>query len=86
MRANSPLLLALMLFCLTASSVAAPAAPATQTGRRVALVVGNSSYNNVSPLANPANDARLMAESLFRVKNFHERASCAPHLYPFVWG
>lgn len=31
---------------------------------RVALVVGNSGYVNVSPLGNPANDARLMADTL----------------------
>jgi len=31
---------------------------------RVALVVGNSAYENVSRLDNPANDARLMAETL----------------------
>ena len=33
-------------------------------GKRVALVVGNSHYQNVAPLTNPANDARLMAETL----------------------
>jgi hypothetical protein len=32
--------------------------------RRVALVVGNSAYLNVPRLANPANDARLMADTL----------------------
>jgi cytochrome c556 len=32
--------------------------------KRVALVVGNSSYKNVPSLDNPANDARLMAETL----------------------
>ena len=32
--------------------------------KRVALVVGNSSYKNVSRLDNPANDARLMAATL----------------------
>jgi formylglycine-generating enzyme required for sulfatase activity len=31
---------------------------------RVALVVGNSGYRNVSPLENPANDAKLLAETL----------------------
>ncbi len=30
---------------------------------RVALVIGNSAYRD-APLANPANDARLMAETL----------------------
>ena len=35
-----------------------------QAGRRVALVVGNSGYLAVAPLANPANDARLIAATL----------------------
>ena len=32
---------------------------------RVALVIGNSAYQNVSALPNPANDARLIAEKLW---------------------
>jgi len=32
--------------------------------KRVALVVGNSAYRNVTPLDNPKNDAELMAETL----------------------
>jgi hypothetical protein len=32
--------------------------------KRVALVIGNSHYKNVSPLDNPVNDAKLMAETL----------------------
>lgn len=32
--------------------------------KRVALVVGNSAYRNVSPLSNPANDAKLIAATL----------------------
>ena len=32
--------------------------------KRVALVVGNSAYRNVTPLDNPKNDARLMADTL----------------------
>ena len=32
--------------------------------KRVALVIGNSAYQNVSPLANPKNDATLMAATL----------------------
>jgi uncharacterized caspase-like protein len=39
------------------------AAPAT-ADKRVALVVGNSAYRNVTPLDNPKNDAKLMAETL----------------------
>jgi hypothetical protein len=32
--------------------------------KRVALVVGNSKYTNIAPLRNPANDARLIADTL----------------------
>src|SRR5580704_9938410 len=32
--------------------------------KRVALVIGNSAYRNVTPLDNPANDARLLADTL----------------------
>ena len=42
--------------CLTALPVRA--------AQRVALVVGNSDYALISPLATPANDAALMAETL----------------------
>jgi Caspase domain/YARHG domain len=35
--------------------------------KRVALVVGNSSYQSVSPLPNPKNDALLMADTLQRL-------------------
>ena len=37
--------------------------PANAAGPRVALVIGNSGYSD-APLANPANDARLIAETL----------------------
>jgi uncharacterized caspase-like protein len=33
-------------------------------GKRVALVIGNSAYKSVSPLANPGNDAQLLADTL----------------------
>lgn len=33
-------------------------------GRRIALVIGNGAYSGVAKLANPANDARLMAKTL----------------------
>jgi tetratricopeptide (TPR) repeat protein len=65
---------------LSAASRAAPAAPAgaasppppaaaeqqkrAETGRRVALVIGNGAYTRVRPLPNPTNDARAMAKSL----------------------
>lgn len=35
--------------------------------KRVALVVGNGAYRNAAPLANPASDARAMAEALTQV-------------------
>jgi Caspase domain len=36
-------------------------------GRRIALVVGNSAYQNVPQLSNPPNDARLIADTLQRL-------------------
>lgn len=41
-------------------------AEAAQSGRRIALVIGNGSYQNVARLPNPANDARLIASTLQR--------------------
>ena len=35
-----------------------------QAGKRVALIIGNSSYENISPLDNPKNDAALMKQTL----------------------
>ncbi|MBR0899445.1 YARHG domain-containing protein [Bradyrhizobium tropiciagri] len=48
---------------LLAMLFAAPAA----ADKRVALVVGNSTYQNVSRLQNPKNDAQLVAETLQRL-------------------
>jgi len=53
----------LRLLALAAALVAVSPAPAL-ADKRVALVVGNSAYQNVTPLGNPRNDARLMAETL----------------------
>jgi len=39
-------------------------ATASAADKRVALVVGNSGYRNVTPLDNPANDAKLLADTL----------------------
>ena len=44
--------------------VAALAGTALQAQDRIALVMGNSVYGTITSLDNPANDARLMAESL----------------------
>lgn len=46
-----------VLFGMTASA---------QAPRRVALVIGNSAYTAVGPLANPAQDSRLVADALRR--------------------
>ena len=35
--------------------------------KRIALIIGNGAYKNVSPLTNPPNDARLMAQTLSAV-------------------
>ncbi len=49
----------LVLIIFGATTIAEAAAPE----QRVALVIGNSAYKD-APLANPVNDARLMAETL----------------------
>ncbi len=41
-----------------------PAQPPGNDGRRIALVIGNGAYRSVDRLANPANDARLIARTL----------------------
>ncbi|MGH6924509.1 MAG: caspase family protein [Propylenella sp.] len=43
------------------------ACPALAAGERVALVIGNSAYQNVSRLPNPANDAAALASALQRL-------------------
>src|SRR5262245_10291308 len=47
--------------------------------KRVALVLGNSVYQNVPPLPNPVNDAALMAKTLkeagFDVVDFRQNLS-----------
>ena len=49
-----------LVFALSCLTFSAPAL----ADKRVALVVGNSAYVNVPRLTNPANDARLMADTL----------------------
>jgi len=41
--------------------------PAAPTGRRIALVVGNSNYRNAAALPNPQRDAELVSQTLRRV-------------------
>lgn len=53
----------LFLFVLLISLLVWPAGAALANSR-VALVIGNSNYENIQSLANPQNDARLMAETL----------------------
>jgi hypothetical protein len=55
----------LAAFLITASaSSAASAAGSPSTELRVALVIGNGTYQNVPRLNNPTKDARLMADTL----------------------
>jgi uncharacterized caspase-like protein len=56
MRLLAPFACAVMLMCLAALPVHAE--------QRVALVIGNSSYQGTAPLANPKNDAADMAAAL----------------------
>jgi tetratricopeptide (TPR) repeat protein len=49
-----------------ATEVVATAAPGTVTDHRIALVIGNSAYENVPALANPARDAAFVADTLKR--------------------
>jgi Caspase domain len=54
------LALLILLSLLPAGIFLAPA----HADKRVALVVGNSSYRNVGRLDNPANDAKLLSDTL----------------------
>ena len=55
--------MALCFFLLCAAMSVAAILPASAE-KRIALVVGNSAYRNVPPLTNPANDAKLIADTL----------------------
>lgn len=61
------LTLALTLICLLLPMSLASAQWVPQTERRIALVIGNATYENVESLANPANDSAAMRESLAQV-------------------
>jgi hypothetical protein len=56
--------LAIVTCLLIVLGAMAPALADQITGKRVALVIGNSRYLSVGRLANPGNDATLMAASL----------------------
>jgi uncharacterized caspase-like protein len=53
-------ILSFLRCCLLACMLSSPAI----AGPRVALVIGNSAYRNIPQLANPTNDAQLMATTL----------------------
>ncbi len=57
---------AIVFVILTAVSVTLTASDA-HAEQRVALIIGNSNYEAITPLANPQNDARLMAATLREV-------------------
>ncbi|MEM6625117.1 MAG: SUMF1/EgtB/PvdO family nonheme iron enzyme [Pseudomonadota bacterium] len=48
----------------TSSEISPFVGPATPSGRRLALVIGNAEYEQLPDLKNPLNDARLISESL----------------------
>jgi uncharacterized caspase-like protein len=52
-----------LVAALLGSLIASPA----NADRRVALVIGNGSYQHAAPLANPANDARAVSAALERL-------------------
>ena len=71
MRTSAGVTCALLIVAITtAIALAAPALAQSQSrppgkdGQRIALVVGNGAYRSVDRLANPPNDARLMARTL----------------------
>ena len=53
-----------VLFFIALLSISFTAAQSTYAKDRVALVIGNSNYEHTSSLANPENDARLIAAKL----------------------
>jgi uncharacterized caspase-like protein len=53
-----------VLLLMAMSVVVAVSASPAVAGQRVALVIGNSAYQNVGRLENPRNDALLMAATL----------------------
>jgi hypothetical protein len=59
--------LVVVLLAVLAGGVNSSAQAQTQSQSRVALVVGNSSYQHVAPLKSPMGDATAIAESLTRL-------------------
>ena len=58
------LVLVVLSLALVGEARSAPRSSGDIGGRRVALVVGNGAYRSVDRLANPAHDAKLMADTL----------------------
>lgn len=56
-----------LIGCDTAAHAQRTATAVLSDGPRIALVISNGRYKNLTPLANPANDAALMASVLKRV-------------------
>lgn len=52
---------------VTRGDAARPTSSVSENGRRTALVIGNGAYK-VAPLANPVQDARLIAEALLAAR------------------
>ena len=52
------------ILTIALAALASGAAPADAAGRRLALVIGNSTYQHVSELTNPQNDAADVADKL----------------------
>jgi hypothetical protein len=82
---------ALLLILLPGTTPAVPSyVPAQRVAARIALVIGNSSYEGGSwaPLTNPVNDARDMAGSLrslrFRVMGCGEAGPCLDATRPMM--
>jgi peptidoglycan hydrolase-like protein with peptidoglycan-binding domain len=61
-RLQSTIVAGVVLLLVAALLIGTPAA--AEGPRRVALVIGNARYEHVPALANPANDARLIADTL----------------------
>ena len=49
-----------------ATAIITPTAPVLNNDRRIALVIGNSAYENAAALPNPERDANLVADALKR--------------------
>jgi uncharacterized caspase-like protein len=60
----------LAVFVAAALAICFASQPAL-AGKRVALIIGNSNYQNVTPLTNPANDATAITD-MFRKASFDE--------------